>query len=1054
MLLNRPVTAFMLVLATFIFGWIALNDLSVDLLPDIETPSLLVQTEWSGASAREVESRINEPMEGVLSTIPGLDNIHSFARQGQSIVALDFEWGRDMNLAFLNTREKLDQIRMMLPEQAGRPQLIYSTPADEPVAILAINPIGQASPDFETRLELKRWAEQVLTRRLEQQDGIAQAVLVGAVMPEVHIQFRQDEIDRYGLNINAIRNIIQQANVFSASGELRDGWYRYSLTIQSRIQSLEDIRRIPLTRPAGTERILTLSDVAEVFMEEQEPTSFALLDGNQTLTVLVKKDYGSNTVTLYEELLPVLDELRGQFPGISIEVLQENASYIRNSISNLLQTLAYGGILAFLILFLFLNDPRMPFTIGIAIPVSIFLTFFVMYLFGVQLNIISLSGLTLGIGLLVDNAIVVLENINRYRNDKTTLIEAADRGTREIALAITASTFTTISVFLPLLFLGGFEGAFFRDQAFTLSVSLLASLLVAIGILPVLVVMIQKRRRKSNKPSVPAEANRFTRNFDSVLRVYESVLVRAIAHPIMVVLIALFFGALAVFVFYQLPKDILPEIEPTSVEYRISLPGNTSLLTMREAASDLVHEVGSRLEIGRDALTTGGGQADISAKGKNILVMGGYTDQTNLSRVAREGLNKFTIRVPVSSGDEALEVDQLLMGYMENRSGWNAEKLNTGSVFSAIFSDADAPVIFRMVGTDRSFSENGAAVLDEWLTGQGFEAQLNKQYPEVVQTYQILFNSARMLRYGITEQQVIDNLESRARGSMVTEWNREDESIAIRLFSAGERTFDPENISFTIDGRQIPMREIAEIRVAAEPEQLERVNQTSVLSYVTAFGLTDWWWQREAITEAVREFTRQTGMQVRIGGSALQVDKLMRDMMRLLGISLILIYIILAVQYESLRYPALILVSVPFAWIGSLFLLYVTGGSLNTLSFMGILILTGIAVNDAILKVDFMRRYLDETGDLNQAIMMAGKHRFRPVVMTTLTTILGLVPMLIPFGDGYEFRFALASALIGGMITSTLLTLFVVPTLFRVLNQRRHTSAEVENTPIKESHPQ
>lgn len=1021
MLLNRPVTAFMLVLATFIFGYIALRDLSVDLLPNIETPTLMVQTEWSGASAREVETRINEQMEGVLSTIPGLQNIHSFARQGQSIIALEFEWGRDMNLAFLNTREKLDQVRFMLPEQADRPQLIYSTPADEPVAILSIQATDQQNPDFNTRLDLKRWAEQVLTRRLEQIDGIAQAVLVGALVPEVHIRFNQEEIDRYGLNINQVRGLIQQANLFSASGELRDGWYRYSLTIQSRIQSLDDIRNIPLLRSEGGERIILLDDVAEVFFDEQEPTSFAQFDGNQTMTVLIKKDYGSNTVSVYETVGPVLDEMREQFPGVEIEVLQESASYISNSISNLLQTLAYGGILAFLILFLFLNDPRMPFTIGIAIPVSIFLTFFVMYLGGVQLNIISLSGLTLGIGLLVDNAIVVLENINRYRDQGLELFESAKQGTKEIALAITASTFTTISVFLPLLFLGGFEGAFFRDQAFTLSISLLASLLVAIGILPVLVVTIQRRTRtNSTERSVVVESatqKRFTRIFDSVLNRYESMLEWSLKQPFLMFGIVFVLGIIAVVSFYALPKGVLPQTEPQHVEYRVSLPGNTSLITTRGAAAELVRTVASQ------------------TSSNGILTLGGYTDQTNLARISNEGLNKFTIRVPVGGSEHASRVDEVVENYVGTRSGWNLEYLGGGNIFSTFFGDASTPVVMRVVGTDREYSEKAAVALNTFMLENGFDATLAKQYPEVVNTYQIRFKNSQLLRYGLSEQNVTEYLESRARGSMVTEWNREDESIAIRLFSDGTSQFDPTQVLLSLGGRNIPISEVAEINRVQEPEQLERINQTPVLSYITAITMTDWWWNKDKIHALVNEFTRQTGIQVRTGGSALQVDALLSDMFVLLGISLILIYIILSVQYESLRYPALILFAIPFAWIGSLMMLWLVDNSLNTLSFMGILILTGIAVNDAILKVDFMRRYYEETGDLDQAIKLAGKHRFRPVVMTTLTTILGLVPMLIPFGEGYEFRFALAAALIGGMLTSTLLTLFVIPQLFRLTHR-------------------
>jgi HAE1 family hydrophobic/amphiphilic exporter-1 len=1020
----------MLVLATFIFGFIALRDLSVDLLPNIETPTLMVQTEWSGASAREVETRINEQMEGVLSTIPGLQNIHSFARQGQSIIALEFEWGRDMNLAFLNTREKLDQARFMLPEQAERPQLIYSTPADEPVAILSIQASGQQNPDFNTRLDLKRWAEQVLTRRLEQIEGIAQAVLVGALVPEVHIRFNQEEIDRYGLNINQVRGLIQQANLFSASGELRDGWYRYSLTIQSRIQSLDDIRNIPLLRTEGGERIILLNDVAEVFFDEQEPTSFAQFDGNQTMTVLIKKDYGANTVSVYETIGPVLDEMREQFPGIEIQVLQESASYISNSISNLLQTLAYGGILAFLILFLFLNDPRMPFTIGVAIPVSIFLTFFVMYLGGVQLNIISLSGLTLGIGLLVDNAIVVLENINRYRDQGLELFESAKQGTKEIALAITASTFTTISVFLPLLFLGGFEGAFFRDQAFTLSISLLASLLVAIGILPVLVVTVQRRTRAKSdiemKIKESSAQKRFTKLFDGVLNKYEMMLEWSLVRPITVFGITFLLGVIAIISFYALPKGVLPDTEPQSVEYRVSLPGNTSLITARSAAAELVRTVSGQ------------------SSSAGILTMGGYTDQTNLARISKEGLNKFTIRVPVDGAEQASKVDEVISNYVQSRTGWNLESLGGGNVFSTFFGEASTPVVMRVVGTDRDYTEKAAVALNKYLNENGFDPSLAKQYPEVVNTYQIRFKNAQLLRYGLSEQSVTEYLESRARGSMVTEWNREDESIAIRLFSDGTSQFDPTQVILSVGGRNIPISEVAEISIVQEPEQLERINQTPVLSYMTSFTLTDWWWEKNKIQDIIADFTRQTGVQVRTGGSALQVDRLLNDMFVLLGISLILIYIILSVQYESLRYPALILFAIPFAWIGSLLMLWLVDNSLNTLSFMGILILTGIAVNDAILKVDFMRRYFEETGDLDQAIRQAGRHRFRPVVMTTLTTILGLVPMLIPFGEGYEFRFALAAALIGGMITSTLLTLFVIPQLFRLTHKReRVTNSEV-----------
>ncbi len=998
----------MLVLATFIFGWIALNNLSVDLLPDIDSPNLLVQTEWTGASASEVETRINEQLEAILSTVPGVAGIHSFARQGQSIIALQFDWGEDMNLAFLNTREKLERARFLLPSGADRPQLIYTTPADEPVAVLSVSLPGVSEPDFSSQLDLKRWTEQVLSRRLEQVEGIAQAVMVGAVQPEVHIVFDPVLADRFEISTAEIQQAIQSANLLSASGELRDGWYRYTLNIASRITSLDDIKNLPVRRTQG-ERVIRISDIATVEMDERDPVSFALLDGSTVLTVLVKKDYGTNTVAVFEKMLPVLESLEESFPGITVSILSENATFISNTINNLLQTLLAGALLAFLVLFFFLKDPRLPLTICIAIPVSVFLTFFVMYLSGIQLNIVSLSGLTLGIGLLVDNAIVVLENIKRYRALGLNAFDSAQRGTKEIALAITASTLTTISVFLPLVLLGGFEGAFFRDQAFTLSISLLASLLVALTVLPVLVLKFTGKQKEDN------DSTKFTRGFDSVLNLYENVLDSVLRKPLFVVITVVVLIISAGFAFMQVDKSLLPETEERRVSYQVSLPGNAAVFTSRLSAAELTRHIKSNTGL------------------DGILVMGGYTDQTNFARIANEGLNKFYIEVPVPDQRTADEVHQLIQDFFESQNNWVAERQEEFTIFSTLLGNAAEPVVFQFIGRDRGFSEDAAVTLAEFMDNSN---PFEKLYPEMVDLYHIHFNPARLVQFGLTESQVISFLESRARGNMLTEWTREDENIGLRLFSTRQRMFNPEEIRIEARGRSIHLTDIAEIRRASEPQQLERINQTPVLSYTAGYTMGDWWWNSRNIREKITEFTRSTGAEIRISGGAIQVEKMVRDMARLLLISMLLIYIILAVQYENLKYPFIIIFSVPFAWIGSFLILWITGAGLNILAFMGILILTGIAVNDAILKVDFMRRYFDDTGNLIEAVKLAGKHRFRPVIMTTVTTILGLMPMIIPIGDGYEFRQSLALALMGGMVTSTILTLFVIPLLFKALNRK------------------
>jgi hydrophobic/amphiphilic exporter-1 (mainly G- bacteria), HAE1 family len=1013
LLLNRPITAIILILAAFIFGSLALNELSVDLLPDVDSPNLVVRTDWPGASPREIETRINERLEAVLSTVPGIERVHGFARQGQSIIYLSFRWGHNMDLAFLNVREKLDQVQYIMPEQASRPQLIFNTTADEPIAVLAITANDRPNEDFETRLALKRWADQVFSRRLEQAEGIAQVVPVGAVEPEVQIRYLPREIDRYGLSLTQVQGLVREANLFTSSGELRDGWYRYSMKIESRIRELEDLERVPLAR-LGQGRILTLGEVAEIILDETDPTSFATLEGERVLNLLVKKEFGSNTVEVFDTLVPLVEQMRELYPDIGIEILREDATFIRKAINNLLQTLLIGGILAFFVLFAFLNDIRTPFTIGIAIPVSIFITFFVMYGSGIQLNIVSLSGLTLGIGLLLDNAIVVLENINRHMPAAPSVKRAAAVGTKEIALAVTASTFTTISVFLPLVFLGGFEGAFFKDQAWTLSISLLASLFVALIILPVLVVQIlERRKRKAAETGAGTGQLNTRRFFNNMLEWYEASLQRVLKRPIWMFMLATFLIAAAGYAFMMMPKNMLPEDEPSLVTWRVQLPGNTSIPSTMQAADAL------KLRLQQAGL--GGGR---------IQIEGGYTDQTNLANLAREGLNKFTVSVPVNGFREARLTEEMMQRFDADFPGWIVEPVAATQSWSALIGADQPPVLFRLTGMNRAESEQRASELQQKLAENGLPVELRKQFDQTVETWNLRFRSDRLLQLGILERDVISYLESVTRGSFVTDWNREDERIGIRLMGRQSQISDPEQISLRLGNREIPLSYIAAIERATEPEQLERVDQTPVLSYVADWDLADWWWNRGKTMDTIREFTRNTGTEVHAAGNALMVQALMGDMAKLLLLSILVIYIILAIQFENLKYPLIIILAVPFAWVGSLLLIWITGNGLNAMSFMGVLILTGIAVNDSILKVDFMRRYLSDTGNLREAIELAGKHRFRPVVMTSVTTILALVPMLIPFGEGYAFRQSLAIALIGGMVTSTILTLYLIPVIF------------------------
>src|SRR5699024_519593 len=567
------------------------------------------------------------------------------------------------------------------------------------------------------------------------------------------------------------------------TGELREGWYRYSLKIQSRIQSLADVRAVPLLT-LGTGKVLTLGQVADVRLAESDPTYFSLVDVRKVLSVLVKKEYGANTVEAYDTLVPLLGQLRAQNPDIGLRVLSENATFIRNAINNLLQTLLYGAVLAFVILFLFLDDWRTPFTIGLAIPVSIFLTFFVMYVSDIQLNIISLSGLTLGIGLLVDNAIIVLENINRHRSGAASVFEAADLGTREIGLAVTASTLTTISVFLPLVFIGGFEGAFCEDQAWTLSISLLASLGVALLILPVLVTQVQQRGE--GQPLLG-----FNHFFDAVLGRYEQSLQWALRNKILLAAVA---GGLLVaggFLFMMTNKRVLPQTQPEQVRYRVVLPGNTSLRATRAAAEAFIRSV-------RPA----------EGKGRPARAIGGYTDQTNLANLADEGLNKFTASFSVDGFRQAEKVRQQAVAFFEEHPGWRRRKIASQQSLSLLPGGQPPPVVFQLVGRDRGKSEQLAAALEEELQSAGWDITLAKQYEQELATYQLQFKSRQMLQLGVSEAEVIRYLESLTRGSHITDWNRQDENVPSRLVGYDRQIFDPADITLEINNLKIPLTQL------------------------------------------------------------------------------------------------------------------------------------------------------------------------------------------------------------------------------------------------------
>jgi HAE1 family hydrophobic/amphiphilic exporter-1 len=986
-----------LIFSILCFGVLSLQQLPVALLPVVERPALTVRCSWEGASPELVEQRIAEPLESMLSSVAGVESVVSYARSGVALLTLQFSWKQDMDLAFLSVREKLDQARFMLPEQAARPVLIRANPSDEAVAVVALG-IKDAKGTFEEKTQLWRWTDRVFVRRLEQMEGVGQAITVGAVQPQVHVILDQQRMLAHGVTQAQVAQRIQEVNMFTAAGELQDGWYRYTVKMEGRFTSVQELGETPVAR-LGTSKVLLLRDIARFEETEQQPVSFAQSNGKPVLSVLVKPAWGANTVQVFSELQPVLESLRAQYPEFSIKVLRESASMVSAAISQLLQALALGSVLAFLVLYVFLRDPLLPFAIGISIPLSLAATFIVMYLTGIQLNIMSLSGLTLGVGLLVDNAIVVLENIKRFREEGYPLTEAARRGAGEVALPATASTLTTISVFLPLVLLGEAEGAWFKEQALTLSYSLLASLAVALGILPALAVFFS--RAKITQPVVA----------ERIQQVYERMLEAVFAHKKRFLAgfagLALSCALLA----SAMERSTFPAMASHDLGLEIVLPENTTLARTREAAGDV-----ARWIAGKDSAAA-------------VLALGGFTDQTRPEQMSLEKLNRFTLKLTFESAARKMLFEPYLDELRRLNPDWRIGTTSEGLLSGMGYTEENNFATVLFTGQQRDRLHEAADAFTVKMTGvEGVLIQ--PVFPENITVLELRPRQEVWVQYGLSSQEILMQLEAHGLGQLATRWSRQEQSEEIRLFIPDDVYASLWDKKIRLQTANWTVKDLFDIHAVDQPEVLVRQFQGRqvALRMVCAYGR---YRELEPVIKAhIGQLALDYQAEVRLAGPHTDTGRLLKRITSLLLFSVVIIFLILAMQYESLGYPLLILFSIPFAWMGALVMLWIAGQSLNLFSTLGILILTGIAVNDAILKIDYMRRYYDEHGDAYAAAIQAGKNRFRPVVMTTLTTILGLVPLLLPFGDAAEIRYSLGAALIGGMVSSTLLTLFLLPVLF------------------------
>ena len=1061
--IRRPVATTMLYLAVGVLGVVSFTRLPIDLLPDVSFPTLSVWTTYPDAGPAEVERFVTEPVEAVVSRVPAVRTVDSRSREGQSLVRLQFHWGTDMEFAMLHVRERLDNLVGALPESAERPVILTSDPTNDPIISLAITGANLA--------ELRDLSDAVFKRRLEQLDGVAMAAITGGPIREIQVEVDASQLSVNDVTIAQVTDALDRANYSAPGGSIRRGRFRYSLRTLGEFQSVEELEDVVVGRPAGG-GVVRLSDVARIFEGEADRETVARFNGEPAIGLLVYKEAGSNTVRVADQVGEILAQLQEEFPEVGIEVASSQATFIADAISNVVQALMFGGILAFLVLFLFLRDPRYPVAIGLAIPISVMAAFALCYLADVSLNVMSLGGLALGVGMLVDNSIVVLENVFRHREEEgLDAASSASVGANEVAGAITASTLTTIAVFGPVLYVKGVAGALFTDLSLAVAFSLLASLLVALTLLPVMAARVGRKgaggaesavdERREITGWLPIRIVRkvgraghrafrfivdsvritfadlfraigrilavttrplldaFDRAFAAFAARYERSLEWALEHRGSVLFIAFGALALAVAVGEFLPRGLMPEVDEGAFRVELNLPVGTPLEVTADAAA--------RLEAA--LLEMDGVEAVFSRVGR--------AREAELATRELTGLNSAALDVRLPEGGRHVtevvdEFRSLVEGSGIDPRAISIETGRATSLGRAIgLGDADVAVKIRGQELDSLVKVADQVLLRIRDLPRIADARIDLQLtqPEL----EIEVNRAAAARYGLSVTQVADAIEAYLRGSETDRpYTEFSEKIDIRVrLPESERQALAHVMMLTLDG--VPIRELVTAREGYGPVEIRRSEQNrtvQVLADIRGGGIAS---AVESIEAAVADVTLPSLTAMKVGGQNEEMRESFLSLLFAFGLALFLVFLIMAAKFESLVQPIVVLVSVPLAAIGAVAALALAGDGLNAMSGIGLVILIGIVVNDAIIKVDFINQKRAEGATKRHAILEAGRLRLRPIIMTTITTVFGLLPMALGWGAGADLRAPLAVAVIGGLISATFLTLIVVPVVYSLL---------------------
>ncbi|MCP3982495.1 MAG: efflux RND transporter permease subunit [bacterium] len=1042
---RRPVSVFIFAVAAVVFGVVAFGELATDLLPDITYPSITVRTTYDGAAPVEVENLVTRPIENAVGVVTNVVRVASSSRADTSEVTLEFAWDTDMDLAALDVRERLDLIN--LPDDAERSVLLRFDPSLDPILRLGL--YGQ-----QDLVHLRLIAEEQVKRALERIEGVAAVVISGGLEEEILVELDERRLAGLGLDAERVTNRLAQENIDLTGGRLREGQTEYLVRTVNQFLRPEDMETIVVDASQGA--IVRLSDVARVVKSHKDRDLVTRIDGSESVEVAIYKEGGTNTVTVSDAvrdgLAPLEQRLAQVDPGLRLSVITDQARYIRQSVSEVLRTAVYGGALAILVLFLFLRSWKTTLIVGIAIPISVVATFFLMYVSGVSLNIMSLGGLTLGIGLLVDNSIVVLEAIQRRRDQGLAEVEAARAGASEVGRAVVASTLTTICVFVPIVFVEGIAGQLFGDQALTVTFSLIVSLLVALTVIPMLAS--RDFAVAADEPQPAAVGGRIARVLfwpaviltralrgalrlldtlfrwvtapllavfrvllDGAARLHDVLLRAVLRYPLITVAIAFALLAGSLTLYPRLGSVLVPELIQGEFYINTELPPGTHLDVTQRRMRSLERRAAEYDDIERV-----------------YSISGASNEQGGVAGERRENIGQITVTVssPVSREKE----ESLMAGLRESLDGQVdlAYSFGRPSYFS-FRTPIEVEVRGHNLTLLKQLADDLVLRMREIPGLRDVKSSTEGGNPEL----QIRFDRDRLAELGLNISDVASVVRSKVQGSVATNIQREDRTVDIRLRAReSDRDSVQDLLALTVHqtaSAALPLSAVARVEEVEGPAEIRRSEGDRVALLTANLAGRD----LGSVSDDIRSVLEQTylpaGFDWRITGQRQEMETSFDSMRLAIFLAVFMVCLVMASQFESLLHPLVILFSVPFALIGLLGTLFLFRVEVSIVVLIGTILLAGIVVNNAIILVDYTNRLRRDGRSKREALIEASRVRLRPILMTTATTVLGLLPMAIGLGAGSELRSPMAMTVIGGLVTSTALTLLIIPAVYSLLDR-------------------